>query len=74
MASAAAKDSKNLPFWAVAEEQALKHPLWKDFGTFQSGEILEDGLRFAHVHEQVRKSGYAGRPGRLLSWLTPSKN
>lgn len=60
MARAAALEPKNVPFWAIAETRAAKDPLWKDFGSFHSGEVAEDGLRFAHVHLQARKSGYAG--------------
>lgn len=60
MKRAAAIEPKNVPFWAVAEARGSTDPLWKDFGSFHSGEIAEDGLRYAHVHAQARKSGYNG--------------
>ncbi len=60
MAAAAKTDAKSVPFWAIAESKAAGHTLWEGFGSFHSGEIPEDGLRFAHVHAQAKKSGYQG--------------
>lgn len=58
MARAAAIESKNIPHWAVAEPKAQQDPLWKDYAQLPSGEIHEDGLRFAHIHVRILKAGY----------------
>jgi uncharacterized protein len=51
---AAQNNSSILPFWAVAEEKALNHPLWASWPrVLQKGEGL--GLRMASVYRTLRQ-------------------
>lgn len=40
------------PYWAVAEEQALAHPLWRDFPTVYQG-AGGLGSRLSHVYDTL---------------------